>query len=328
MRDAVMRWLDYVAPSGSERTLVDALLDSVREAADEVLVDALGSGIARKRGDGPHLMLAAHVDEPGLMVIDIDDRGYLHVVSVGDVKPRECVGRQVVFTNGAVGLVHAEEPKEGDLDIDALVIDVGARSREEAERLAPIGTAGVLMVQPVSWGESLVTGRAIDNRLGCWAAAEAFRRLSAKGKNVSLAFTAQNVVGARAARAAAFQLEPAYAIVVDAADADDVLHRSPVVALGKGPVLKVMDRATVVPLEGKRAVEKAADGLGLALQYEVSREAWSDTGAIQLSRGGCVAIGLGYPVRRAGAFAATADLADVDGLIRLLVATAEGLLGG
>ena len=326
MKDWVMRLMDLVAPSGSEVAAIQALLDGARQAADEVWVDALGNGIARKRGEGAHLILAAHVDEPGLMVIDIDDRGYLRAVSVGDVHAREFVGREVVFANGAVGLVHADAGEKGDLDFDALVIDVGARSREAAERIAPIGTSGAVAVPSVTWGESIVTGRALDNRLGCAVALRAFVALAEKGMNVSVAFTTQNVVGARAAQAAAFQLEPRYAIVIDGVDADDVRNEHPVIAVGKGPVLKVMDRATVVPLEGKRAVEKAAERLGLALQYEVSREAWSDTGAIQLARAGCVAVGLGYPVRRAGAFAMTADLSDAERLVNLAVATAEALV--
>ncbi|ACV58687.1 peptidase M42 [Alicyclobacillus acidocaldarius] len=327
MRDWVMRLIDFVAPSGSEEAVVQSLLDHVREAADEIWVDALGNGIARKRGEGPHLMLAAHVDEPGVMVIDIDDRGYLRVVSVGEVHARECVGQEVRFTNGAVGLVHADPAKQGDLDFDALVVDVGARSREDAERMAPIGTAGAVHVPAATWGESVVTGRALDNRLGCAVAAEVFRNLAARGLNVSVAFTAQNAVGARAAQAAAFQLEPRYALVIDGATADDVFNHQTVLSLGKGPVLKVMDRGTVVPLEGKRAVEKAADRLNLLLQYEVSREAWSDTGAIQLARAGCVAVALGYPVRRAGAFAMTADISDAERLVDLAVATVETLLG-
>lgn len=327
MKDWVMRLMDFVAPSGSEAAVVQALLDHVRDAADETWVDALGNGMARKRGEGPHLMLAAHVDEPGIMVMDIDDRGYLHVVSVGDVQARECVGRLVRFTNGTEGLVHADPSAKGDLDFDALVVDVGAQSREEAERMAPIGTAGVVHVPHVTWGDDMVTGRAVDNRLGCAVAAEVFRKLAARGLNVSIAFTAQNAVGARAAQAAAFQLEPQYALVIDGAAADDVWHDDPAISLGKGPVLKVMDRASVVPLEGKRAVEQAADGLHLLLQHEVSRDAWSDTGAIQLAKAGCMAIGLGYPVRRAGAFAATADVSDAKGLVDLAVATAETLLG-
>ncbi|MDI9260874.1 peptidase M42 [Alicyclobacillus sendaiensis] len=327
MKDWLMRLMDFVAPSGSEAPVVKALLDDVREAADETWVDALGNGMARKRGHGPLLMLAAHVDEAGVMVIDIDPRGYLRLVSVGEVHARECVGRQVRFTNGATGLVHADPAKQGDLDFDALVVDVGARSREDAERIAPIGTAGAVEVPVVTWGQSLVTGRAVDNRLGCAVAAEVFRKLAASGRNVCVAFTAQNAVGARAAQAAAFQLEPRYALVIDGASADDMWNDHPAIGLGKGPVLKVMDRATVVPLEGKRAVEDAALRLNLPLQYEVSREAWSDTGGIQLARAGCVAVGLGYPVRRAGAFAMTADLSDAERLVDLAVATAEAWLG-
>lgn len=326
MNDWVMRLMDWVAPSGSEAPVVQALLDEVRPAADEVFVDALGNGIARKRGEGPHLMLAAHVDEPGLMVIDVDDRGYLRVVSVGEVHARECVGRQILFTNGIAGVVHADLSQQGELGVDALIIDVGARSREEAERMVPIGTAGAIALPPFSWDGKVLTGRALDNRLGCAVAARAFRALANRGLNTSVAFTAQNAVGARAAQAAAFQLEPRYAIVIDGVTADDVLKDRPVVALGRGPVLTVMDRATVVPLEAKRAVEQAAERLGLALQYEVSREALGDTGAIQLSRAGCVAVGLGYPVRRAGAFAMTADVSDAEALFQLVLAAAEALM--
>lgn len=104
IRDLITELAGIIAPSGSERELQGTLLGHVASAADESYIDVLGNGIARKHGRGPHVMLIAHADEPGLMVTDIDQAGFLRVTPIGSLTAHQCLGRQIQFDNGVSGI--------------------------------------------------------------------------------------------------------------------------------------------------------------------------------------------------------------------------------
>ncbi|SFV00724.1 peptidase M42 [Alicyclobacillus macrosporangiidus] len=325
MKERILEWAGYVAPSGSEGGLQEALLGAVREAADEVRVDVLGNGIATKRGEGPHVVLVAHADEPGVMAIHVDERGFLRLISIGDVPAHELVGRQVRFTNGVTGIIGVEgKVKREDIGFEHLYADIGAESEEEARSRVPLGTAGVVWEPLSEIGTHRLAGRALDNRAGCAVAAEAFLQLAALGRRVSVVFSAQQAVGARGAGTAAFQLNPDLAIVIDAAPAGD-MPEAPRMALslGKGPCVKIMDGTAVVPLDVKDHLVESARRLGLAIQYEVWPRGLSDAGAVQLSQGGVKVGGVSYPARRLGGLAQVIDLRDVAGAVRLVVEAAR-----
>ncbi|GLV12605.1 aminopeptidase [Alicyclobacillus hesperidum] len=324
MKEWIVRLAGEIAPSGSEGRIASVLLDAVQDLADETHMDALGNAIATKHGDGPHVMIAAHMDEPGVMVIDIDDNGYLRVIPTGGLTASETAFRQVTFTNGTIGLVCLEDGEKRPEQFDQLYIDIGAKHRQEAESRAFIGLSGVIGGSVTEVGNGRLLGRALDNRVGCAIALQAFRDLAQRGLHVSVVFTAQNAPGARAAQAAAFALEPDLAIVVDATPASDVPGgKRTALQLGAGPAFKVMDAGTVAPLAVKQLVEDTAHALGITLQYEVWPSGRSDTGAIQLTRAGILAAGISYPVHTAGAAEAMVDLADVEATLRLLVASVQ-----
>ncbi|MCL6515556.1 MAG: peptidase M42 [Alicyclobacillus sp.] len=323
MKARILHWAEVVAPSGSEGQVREALLGAIRAAADTVRVDALGNAIATKAGEGKHVVLVAHADEPGVMAIHADEQGFLRLIAIGDVPAEALVGRMVQFTNGVTGVVGVESRvKPQDVGFEHLFVDVGAASQAEAQRLVPLGTAGVVQSPVVEMGPHRLAGRALDNRAGCAVAAEAFLRLAAMGRKVSVVFTAQQAVGSRGAGTAAYQLEPDLAIVVDAAPAGD-MPEAPRMALrlGQGPALKVMDGTAVVPLDVKHHLEESARRAGVEIQYEVWPRGQSDAGAVQLSQAGVKVGGVSYPARRSGMMQVI-DLRDLDAAVRWVVAAA------
>lgn len=128
MKDMIQLLCQHVAPSGSEQSLQRVLLEMLSDVADETWVDVLGNGIASKDGTGPHVMLTAHADVPGVMVIDIDDNGFLRILPLGHVDAASLVGRHVRFVNGTSGLIGAESKvKLADISFDHLYVDLGCR---------------------------------------------------------------------------------------------------------------------------------------------------------------------------------------------------------
>lgn len=321
-----MKLASYTAPSGSESELQHVLLDHVENVADEVTVDALGNAIAKKHGKGPHVVIAAHADEIGVMVIHIGDDGFLRLISIGDVQASRLIGRHIKFTNGVLGVVGVESKvKLQDVAFDHLYVDIGCATKADAEKKISIGIAGVVAEEVVALDEHKLAGRALDNRVGCAIAIEAFRQVASEGFNVSVVFTAQQTVGARGAKTAAFRLEPDLALIVDAAPAGDMPKADRMeLKLGAGPAVKIMDGTAIVPLQVKDQLIAAAETAGVAIQYEVWPRGLSDAGSFQLTVDGIHVGGISYPARYVGGPSTVIDLRDAEGAVRLLVQAVRG----
>jgi len=321
MKELVMKLAELAAPSGTESGIQTSLLDLVRGVADEVVVDKLGNGIARKNGKGPHVMLAAHADEVGVMVIHIEDDGFLRIISIGDIKAHTLIGRHVQFTNGTVGVVGVEtKVKLQDVSFDHLYVDIAANTRDEARQKVRIGSSAIVVESVVALDDNRLVGRALDNRVGCAIAIESFRQAAAAGFNVSLVFTAQQAVGARGAKTATYRLQPDLAIIIDAAPAGDMPAAARMeLKLGAGPAIKIMDGTAIVPLTVKDALIESAAKAGVTVQYEVWPGGFTDAGAVHLSVDGIPVGGVSYPARYVGGPSTMVDLRDADGAVKVIV---------
>lgn len=322
LKDLILTLSTLTAPSGTEQGVQETLLGFVKDVADEVFVDTLGNGVAIKRGTGPHVMLAAHSDEVGVMVIHIEDNGFLRIIPVGTVKPYALIGRHVQFTNGTVGIVGVEtKVKLQDVGFDSLYVDIAADDVAAAKRKVQIGSEAVVIEAVVSMDDYRLAGRALDNRAGCAIAISAFREAAVAGKNVSLVFTAQQTVGARGAKTAAFRLQPDLALVIDAAPAGDMPNATRMsLELGKGAAIKIMDGTAIVPLTVKAYLMSQAEALGLDVQYEVWPGGLSDAGSIHQSIDGILIGGISYPARYVGGPSTLIDLRDVEAALQLTIA--------
>lgn len=325
MKDLIFELAQLVAPSGAEGSLAEHLLSHVKEQADEAYVDTLGNAIAVKNGSGPHVSLVAHMDEIGLMVIHIEDNGFLRVISVGSASATSFIGQPFVFSNGVRGVVEASpKVKLTDLGYDDLFIDIGATSREEAEERVFIGLSGVIDAPVQTLTENRIAGRALDNRVGCAIALEAFRTLAQAGRHVSVVFTAQETVGARGALTATVKLQPDLALIVGAAPACDSPDAPRMdLKLGAGPAIKVMDGTAIVPLSVKHHLEESAKRAEVSVQYEVWPRGLSDAGAVQRSVHGIRVGGVSYPARYTGRTISQVDLQDADNALKLVIEAAK-----
>lgn len=325
MKDLIVELASAVAPSGAESNIQEQLLNLVRDESDEAYVDTLGNAIALKHGNGPHVSLVAHMDEIGLMVIHIEDEGFLRVIGVGRAPATEFLGHPIVFTNGVRGVVQASpKVKLADLGYDDLFVDIGATDREEAEGRVFIGLSGVIEAPVQALSERRLAGRALDNRVGCAVAIRAFTALAKAGRHVSVVFTAQQTVGARGAATATAKLQPNLALIIDAAPAGDSPDAARMdLKLGHGPAIKVMDGTAIVPLSVKDHLTTSAKRAGIQTQFEVWPRGLSDAGSVQLSVHGIPIGGVSYPARYVGGTISHVDLQDAEDAVKLLVEAAE-----
>lgn len=322
VKDILLALLRAYGPSGRENAVREEIARLVGPYVDEMRVDALGNLICLKRGPGKRAMLAAHMDQIGFVVTDIDEKGFLRVHNVGGIRKANSINRHVVFEGGVHGVLSCEE-RDGDpadQSMRKLFIDIGCEDRAAAEKLVKRGDVAVYFGDVFEMGD-FVCGPALDNRAGCALAAAALMRLGDCPNEVICVFTAQEEVGLRGARVAAYDIDPDVGVSLDVTLCGDTPKGPRIaVAAGKGIAVKVMDSSLICSPQVVAALERAAEAAGVPYQMEVLTAGGNDAGAIQYARGGIPAGTLSVPCRYVHSAAEAVHMADMEGGVRLLTA--------
>ena len=257
MLDTVKTLCRLSGVSGYEDEVREYILERVMPYADEINTDAMGNLIVYKKGavaPAKKVMFCAHMDGVGLIVIGIDDDGYLKFSCVGGIDRRVLIGKYVFIGDnrvpGVIGikayhLVSSEEEKSVP-KVDEMYIDIGVSSREEAERLVSLGDYCAFDDTVVEFGSGFMKAKAIDDRLGCAAMLKLIE--SDLPCDCTFVFTVQEEVGTRGAKIAAYQVAPDICLVLEGTTAADIPGSSEaneICRLDGGVVIPFMDRGTV-----------------------------------------------------------------------------------
>ncbi len=310
------------SPSGNEEPAAKLIKEQIAGYVDEITTDALGNLIAHKKGVGKKIMLSAHMDEIGLIVVDIDDNGFLRFAAVGGVDVFPSLYQRVRFANGTAGVVAYEESLDEmkDLKFDKMYIDIGAVSKEEAMEKVSIGDIAVFEGGLERLGGAIMS-KALDNRIGVYVLIDVIKQVTASPYDLYFVFSSQEEVGLRGAKAAAFAIEPDVGIAIDVTDTGDTPNcKKMAVKLGGGPAIKVKDSSVICHPKVRTALEAAAKADGVAYQHEIMTDGGTDAGAIHTSRGGVMTGAVSIPARYIHTPSELVRVDDVNGTIRLLAA--------
>ena len=312
-------------PSGDEAGVREAIRTLAQPFADEIWTDTLGNLIVHRKGSGPKVLFAAHMDSIGCIVTHIDEQGFLRFGRLGGLSAADLIAVPVRFGNGTRGVIAMPEGAElKELKLDQLYIDIGAGSREEAQTWVELGDTAVFDAPVYVQGERVVSPY-LDNRVSCAVLLLALERIRERQNDLYFAFTVQEEVGLRGARTAAFALEPDYAVAMDVTDADDVpgSKHTCTAKLGEGAAIKVMDHSVICHpalVSGLRALARER---GISAQTDIMRSGGTDAGAIHQSRGGVVTGGISVPCRYIHTPQEMADRRDVEACAALAAALAQ-----
>lgn len=279
---------DAFGPSGRENEVREVIAALARPFVDKITTDTMGNLICRKKGKGRKILMAAHMDSIGVVATFLDDKGFVRFSPVGGIFKGDLLNIQVRFANGTRGVISYEEKTPfKDLGMDNLFIDVGAASREEAEKLVRVGDFAVYEAPRFEQGDT-ICGPYIDNRIGCVTLLLAMEKLVETENDLYFVFTVQEEVGLRGIGPVAFVVKPDYGIAVDVTDTGDLPEQKYPMAvhMGKGPAIKVMDSSVLCAPAVREALEHAAEELAIPIQQEIMRFGGTDTGALQRSRSG------------------------------------------
>lgn len=325
MKELIKKLTEVYGPSGHEEQIREIIRTEVEPLADEVHVDTLGNLIALKRGNGSgkRVMLAAHMDEIGLIISYVDEKGFLRFQPIGGIDPMTLSGGRVQFADGALGVIAPETRADFQKtpELSKLYIDIGATDRAQAsERLGQ----AVGFVRPfVDMGKRIVA-KAFDDRISCTVLIEVLRRMQASPHDVYFVFSVQEEVGLRGARTSAYGIDPEIGIAVDiTAAADTPEAQKLAMKLGEGPCIKVKDSGMLAHPGLKNLLIETAEAAGIPYQLEVLDRGSTDAAAIQLARSGVPAGCISIACRYYHSQSEMVDMDDVENSIRLLKAVLE-----
>lgn len=309
-------------PSGNEGGVREVIARLAAPYAQEITTDTLGNLIVHKPGQGPKVMLCAHMDSIGFIVTHVEEEGFLRVGKLGGVAPVEALYTPVRFQNGVRGVfVKEEKAEDKGLKLDGCYVDIGAKSREEALSMVQVGDTAVYDSPTFCNGDKVVSPY-LDNRIACAILLKVLESLKETPNDLSLVFTAQEEVGLRGARTAAWSIAPDWALAVDVTDVDDTpgTERCGTVQLGKGAAVKVMDSSVICHPQVVQTLERLAKEQDIPVQRDIMRAGGTDAGAVQAARLGVLTGGVSVPCRYIHTPVEMASLEDAQRCVQLLSA--------
>ena len=325
MKKLLKQLTETFGPSGYEDNVRKLIRAEVKPYADEIKVDALGNLIVRKKptkasSNTKKIMIAAHMDEIGLIVSHIDDNGFVRFSPIGGVFRKYVLGGRVQFLNGTQGVIGldqltnvAEVPA-----LDKVYIDVGATSKKDC----PVKVGDVAAFdRPFTEIGSRLVAKSMDDRAGVLVAIEALRALKSTPNDVYFVFTTQEEVGVRGATTSAYGVDPDIGIAIDVTPTGDTPGAFKVeMALGNGPCIKIKDVGSISDPRIVKWIIQTAEKNKIPYQREVLLIGGTDARAIQLTHAG-VAIGaISIPVRYVHSPSEMVDYSDLQGSVKLLTA--------
>jgi tetrahedral aminopeptidase len=321
MKPLIQKLTETFSPSGYEADIRAVIRAEIESFADEIRVDALGNLIARKgnkSSNGRRIMLAAHMDEIGLMVTHIDDNGFLRFTGIGGIRPLALTGGRVRFVNGTRGVIGTDRITEMSKapTLEQCFIDVGATSKKDC----PVKVGDVCGFERSFLDlEKRLVAKSMDDRIACAVLIETMRELKNSPHELYFVFTTQEEVGTRGATTSAFGIDPDLGLAVDVTGTGDTpkAYRMEV-GLGKGPAIKVKDAGMLADPRVVEWMVKAAEKAKLPYQREVLEGGSTDARAIQLTRGGVPAGCLSIPCRYVHTPSEMVDYDDVQNAVKLL----------
>lgn len=318
--------------SGYEKEITDIMKTELKKVCDGVEIDNFGNVIGRKGKGKKKIMLAAHMDEIGLMVKFITKDGYLNFIKVGGIDDRILLGQRVIVktkkgdVRGLIGSkpphLQKDEERRHPVKYEDMFIDIGARNKEEAEKMVSVTDPIIFDTDAGILNGSLCYGKAIDNRVGCYALIKIMEKLKVNAEVYAVA-TVQEEVGLKGARTSSFKIDPDFAIAIDttvAGDTPGIKETESSLKLGNGVAITVIEaagRGVIVSEKVRDLFIGTAKKEKIKYQLDVIEGGMTDGAIIYMNREGIPTGVLSIPTRYVHAPTGVFHLDDVTAVVNL-----------
>ncbi len=325
--DLLEKLINTFSVSGNEEAVRNVIMEEIKNYVDDIYVDKLGNLIAHKKGEKPKVMLAAHMDEIGLMAKGIEGRGRITFSPIGGVDPVMLLGERVHIETpkGIIhGVITSKEVNDGNIldripRLNELFIDTGLNKNDLKKLGIEVGTFMALERDLYYLGsDKIICGKAFDDRIGCYIIIELAKRLKETCKNeIYYVFTIQEEIGLVGALTSTYIVEPDWAIVVDVTETDDT-STEVTKTIGRGPCLTIKDAEIIGNEVLNKHIIEIAKRNKIYIQKDVSDEGTTDAASISVTKGGVPCTVLGVCVRNLHTATSVADRRDIEKSIKIL----------
>lgn len=325
--------------SGCEDKVRERIIEEIKPYASSFRVDGLGNLIVEKKGkkrSAKSVMLDAHMDEVGMIVTHIDGNGQLHFSTVGGIDEKVIAGVGVEIGENAVAgvvgvkpthLCKADERKKA-VPVDSLTIDIGASSKEEAEKYVSVGD-DVTFISPIYENGEIIRAKALDDRAGCCMLVELIRK--ELEYDLTFVFSVQEEVGLCGAKTATFSVKPDAAIVLETTTASDlagIASEKQVCKVGNGAVISFMDKRTIYDRKYYELAFRVAQQCNASAQAKEAVAGGNNAGAIHSSASGVRTVAVSLPCRYLHAPIGMISLKDYDSALAIVENLASTIASG
>ncbi|GAB6098407.1 M42 family metallopeptidase [Halanaerocella petrolearia] len=322
MKELIKKLVETYGPAGDEEKIRKVIQEEIKDYVDEIKIDTMGNLIALKKGQNSNqkIMLAAHMDEIGVIATHIDEDGFIRFSKIGGVPTHTLLGERVLFNGKTVGVIDKEGQLEkiSKLKPDKMYIDIGATSKKEAQKKIRLGDTACYYRQMNDLGNR-ITAKSIDDRSGCALLIQNLKELEQPTYDTYFVFTTQEEVGTRGSKVSAYGIDPDLGIAVDVTLTGDTPEaKRMAVSLGDGPAIKVKDRTVLANPQVKQLMIDVAESKDIPYQLEVLQAGGTDAGSMQLTRDGVLAGALSIPARYVHSPSEMIDLDDLENGVKLL----------
>lgn len=332
MEDLLKRLVEAPSISGYEKNIRDLISKEIKPHVDEIKVDKIGNLICRKGSGSPKIMLAAHMDELGLMVKYVDEKGFIRFETVGGWDPKILIAQKFKVHGskgpvvGVIGSkpVHLQEKEEEKkpVKISEMFMDIGAKSRKEAEKMGVnLGDFITNHREFSRLGGSRITGYGFDNRVGCLELIEVMKNLKKFKGTVYAVGTVKEELGLVGVRGSAFGINPDIVIALDTTISGDTPELKPHEApskIGEGPALNIKDAISIIQSDIRKWVQDVADKNKIKLQLDILSAGATDASVTPMIREGIPSLAILTPTRYLHTPVEIVDMNDVKNSVKLV----------
>ncbi|MCX5694901.1 MAG: M42 family metallopeptidase [Candidatus Omnitrophica bacterium] len=326
--------------SGYESQIAKIMHDELKKSCDAVEIDNFGNVIAKKGKGKTKIMLAAHMDEIGLMVKHITKEGFLYFIKLGGIDDRILPAQRVIVKSkkgdcfGIIGTkpphLQKEEERKKPLKYEDMFIDIGCKTKEEAQEKIEIGDAVIFEPNSGVLNGKLYYGKAVDDRIGCFALIKIMEKLKCNAEVYAVA-TTQEEVGLKGARTSAFKIDPDFAIAIDtnaAGDTPQISERESSLKLGEGVAITIIEasgRGLIVNEKLKNLLIDTAKKNKIKYQIDVIEGGMTDGAIIHMNRDGVPTGVLSIPTRYIHSPTGVFSIDDLNSAVELAIKAVESL---
>lgn len=317
-----------IGPSSYEGEVRNIIKDEIKNYVDEIKVDHMGNILAHKKGKGTKVLIDAHMDEVGFIITGFNEDGTLKFSTLGGsylgVIPAKTLYVGEKNMPGVIGVkpIHLQDREERNkvLSLKNMCIDIGAMSEKEAREYVSLGDYAVYDTKFDFFGEGLVKGKALDDRIGCAVLIEALKENY--DCDLYASFSIMEEVGERGAFMTSYEVNPSIGIAVEGticADIDGISKEKTATVIGKGPAISIMDRTSIYSNEATYDMINVASKNSIECQRRRAVAGGNDASAMHGTKDGAKIIGLSVPVRYIHSSVSVASIKDYENTIDLLV---------